>query len=73
MQNDKLELLKLGSLQHLGENMLAFLLRVAASSHLPKAKAMEEEDKTGLSAAIYFDILVRCNYRNFIIFSCLDS
>lgn len=53
--------------------MLAFLLRVAASSHLPKAKAMEEEDKTGLSAAIYFDILVHCNYRNFIMFSCLDT
>ncbi|PRQ58809.1 putative peptidase M28 [Rosa chinensis] len=56
-KNDKFELLQLGSLQHLGENMLAFLLRVAASSHLPKASTMEEEDKTGLSSAIYFDIL----------------
>ena len=58
MQNDKFELLQLGSLQHLGENMLAFLLRVAASSYLPKANVMQEEDKTGLSAAVYFDILV---------------
>ncbi|KAL6126468.1 hypothetical protein ACLB2K_074517 [Fragaria x ananassa] len=56
-KNDKFELLQLGSLQHLGENMLAFLLRVAASSYLPKANVMQEEDKTGLSAAVYFDIL----------------
>ncbi|OAY81982.1 hypothetical protein ACMD2_24079 [Ananas comosus] len=35
-QNDKLKLLKPGSLQHLGENILAFLLRTAMSSKLQK-------------------------------------
>ncbi|ONI23875.1 hypothetical protein PRUPE_2G213300 [Prunus persica] len=56
-KNDKLELLKLGSLQHLGENMLAFLLKIAASSHLPKVNTMVEEDNKGQSTAVYFDIL----------------
>jgi hypothetical protein len=58
MQNDKLELLKSGSLQHLGENMLSFLIHVASSSHLPKGNAIEEEENTGQNAATYFDILV---------------
>jgi hypothetical protein len=58
MQNDKLELLKPGSLQHLGENMLSFLIHVAASSHLPKSNTIEEEENTGLNAATFFDILV---------------
>lgn len=58
MQNDKFELLKSGSLQHLGENMLAFLLQIAASSHLPKGSAIEEGGSSGENAAIYFDILV---------------
>ncbi|EOY20504.1 Zn-dependent exopeptidases superfamily protein, partial [Theobroma cacao] len=40
-KNDKLELLKSGSLQHLGENMLSFLLQIASSSHLLKAKTMD--------------------------------
>lgn len=57
MQNDKLKLLKSGSLQHLGENMLAFLLHTAASSHLSKAKETEADESH--DAAIYFDILVR--------------
>lgn len=53
-KNDKLKLLKLGSLQHLGENMLAFLLHTASSSQLSKMAANEKrEDDT----AIYFDIL----------------
>ncbi|KAM7504429.1 hypothetical protein LguiB_003333 [Lonicera macranthoides] len=51
-KNDKLKLLKSGSLQHLGENMLAFLLRVAA-----KSKAKEADEKSGYDNAIYFDIL----------------
>ncbi|KAM1672807.1 hypothetical protein FF2_040604 [Malus domestica] len=55
-KNDKIELHTLGSLQHLGENMLAFLLKIAASSHLPKASAVVEENK-GETAVIYFDIL----------------
>ncbi|KAM0002230.1 putative peptidase M28 [Helianthus debilis subsp. tardiflorus] len=54
-KNDKLKLLKPGSLQHLGENMLAFLLHTAASSELAKGKAMAVNEKT--DAAIYFDIL----------------
>lgn len=58
MQNDKFELLKPGSLQHLGENMLAFLLQTARSSHLPKSSAMEEEENSGQSSAVFFDILV---------------
>ncbi|XP_047955819.1 endoplasmic reticulum metallopeptidase 1 [Salvia hispanica] len=52
-KNDKLELLQPGSLQHLGENMLAFLLRAAASPSLPENKAMESNEEK----AIYFDIL----------------
>lgn len=55
MQNDKLELLKPGSLQHLGENMLSFLIQVAASSHLSKGN---DEENTVQNAATYFDILV---------------
>lgn len=58
MQNDKLELLESGSLQHLGENMLSFLIHVAASSHIPKGNAIEEQENTGQNAATFFDILV---------------
>ncbi|KAM4094253.1 hypothetical protein ACJW30_06G182200 [Castanea mollissima] len=56
-KNDKLELLKQGSLQHLGENMLSFLIHSAASPHLPKGNAMEQEENKGQNAAIFFDIL----------------
>ncbi|KAI3470469.1 hypothetical protein Pfo_027132 [Paulownia fortunei] len=56
-KNDKLKLLKPGSLQHLGENMLAFLLHAAASSSLPKGKAMESDIESSQDKAIYFDIL----------------
>ncbi|KAG8380490.1 hypothetical protein BUALT_Bualt06G0020800 [Buddleja alternifolia] len=56
-KNDKLQLLKPGSLQHLGENMLAFLLHAAASSSLPKDKAMELDVEATNDQAIYFDIL----------------
>lgn len=56
-KNDKLNLLIPGSLQHLGENMLAFLLQTAASSELAKGKAMQVNDKTDSDPAIYFDIL----------------
>lgn len=58
VQNDKLKLLKPGSLQHLGENMLAFLLKVATSAHLPKGKATDSRGKSDQDTAIYFDILV---------------
>lgn len=56
-KNDKLKLLKPGSLQHLGENMLAFLLHTAASSQLSKGKAMAANEKSDDDTAIYFDIL----------------
>ncbi|XP_027363918.1 endoplasmic reticulum metallopeptidase 1 [Abrus precatorius] len=56
-KNDKLELLKTGSLQHLGENMLAFLLHVGASSHFPGGNSTEAEEDTSNNNAIYFDIL----------------
>ncbi|KAI3817653.1 hypothetical protein L1987_11449 [Smallanthus sonchifolius] len=56
-KNDKLKLLKAGSLQHLGENMLAFLLHTAASSQLSKGQAMAVNEKADSDAAIYFDIL----------------
>ncbi|GAY57344.1 hypothetical protein CUMW_178710 [Citrus unshiu] len=56
-KNDKLDLLKPGSLQHLGENMLAFLLQAASSTSLPKGNAMEKEGKTVHETAVYFDIL----------------
>ncbi|CAN1797941.1 Endoplasmic reticulum metallopeptidase 1 [Linum perenne] len=56
-KNDKLELLKRGSLQHLGENMLAFLVQVASSSDIPKAKTTTEDDNTSTETAVFFDIL----------------
>lgn len=59
LQNDKLELLKSGSLQHLGENMLAFLRQTAASSSLPGSnKVKETEEEEAHENAIYFDVLV---------------
>ncbi|ESW15697.1 hypothetical protein PHAVU_007G094700 [Phaseolus vulgaris] len=56
-KNDKLELLKTGSLQHLGENMLAFLLHIGASSHIPEGNSTEAEEDIIKNSAIYFDIL----------------
>ncbi|KAK4835909.1 hypothetical protein QYF36_016130 [Acer negundo] len=56
-KNDKLDLIQPGSLQHLGENMLAFLLRIGPSSHLPRSNVVEEEGKTDHEAVIFFDIL----------------
>ncbi|KAL1295251.1 hypothetical protein HN51_056140 [Arachis hypogaea] len=56
-KNDKLELLKKGSLQHLGDNMLAFLLHIGASADFPVGNATESEDDISNNNAIYFDIL----------------
>lgn len=56
-KNDKLNLLKPGSLQHLGDNMLPFLLQAAASSDLPKRKAVESEGSSVQETVTYFDIL----------------
>lgn len=38
--------------------MLAFLLQIAGSPHLPKGNATEEEGSAGQNNAMYFDILV---------------
>ncbi|XP_028782122.1 endoplasmic reticulum metallopeptidase 1 [Neltuma alba] len=56
-KNDKLALLKKGSLQHLGENMLAFLLHIAASPQFPRSNTTEAEEEISQNNAIYFDIL----------------
>ncbi|XP_047313520.1 endoplasmic reticulum metallopeptidase 1 [Impatiens glandulifera] len=56
-KNDKLELLKAGSLQHLGENMLAFLNHAAASPDFPKADAIGADSKIDQDSAVFFDIL----------------
>lgn len=58
MQNDKLKLLKPGSLQHLGENMLAFLIQSAMSTNLQN-KMEVKKDGIVQSQSIFFDILVR--------------
>ncbi|KAI3913589.1 hypothetical protein MKW92_043245 [Papaver armeniacum] len=57
IMNDKIELLRPGSLQHLGENMLAFLLETAGSSNIPKEKTVETGKDTSEDQAIFFDIL----------------
>ncbi|XP_077250715.1 uncharacterized protein LOC143890059 [Tasmannia lanceolata] len=55
-KNDKLDLLRTGSLQHLGENMLAFL-RQTGSTYIPKVKATESEDHVRQNQSVFFDIL----------------
>jgi len=70
VQNDKLELLTKGSLQHLGENMLAFLLHIGASSHFPEESSTESKEDISNSKAIYFDILVILGYANHMSFLC---
>ncbi|KAK6929195.1 Peptidase M28 [Dillenia turbinata] len=56
-KNDKLQLLRPGSLQHLGENVLAFLRQSASSSLLSGGGASDLHDKTAQDSAIYFDIM----------------
>lgn len=55
-KNDKLKLLKPGSLQHLGENMLTFLIHSATLNNLQKEMEVKTEN-IGQSKAIFFDIL----------------
>ncbi|XP_068652880.1 uncharacterized protein [Aristolochia californica] len=56
-KNDKLQLMKPGSLQHLGENMLAFL-RQAATSSIPLTGLTKESKEDGdLDQSVYFDVL----------------
>ncbi|KAL5990640.1 hypothetical protein ACLOJK_011543 [Asimina triloba] len=56
-KNDKLSLLKPGSLQHLGDNMLAFLLQTAASSYTPRRKEMKMREGNVYNQMVYFDVL----------------
>lgn len=51
-------LLKPGSLQHIGDNMLAFLLHSAASPKFLKDAQQRKQGKTEQDRAVYFDILV---------------
>jgi hypothetical protein len=52
-----MKLLTPGSLQHLGDNMLAFLLHTATSSKLDEN--IQSHESSDPNQAIYFDILVR--------------
>ncbi|KAI4382731.1 hypothetical protein MLD38_008656 [Melastoma candidum] len=53
-KNDKIKLLTSGSLQHLGENMLSFLIQTASSKDLSKAQVVKDDED---SSPVYFDIL----------------
>ncbi|VAH34510.1 unnamed protein product [Triticum turgidum subsp. durum] len=57
-KNDKMELLKPGSLQHNGENMLAFLLHAASSPKFMKDAHQAKQESTEQKKDIFFDILV---------------
>lgn len=56
-KNDKMKLLKPGSLQHIGDNMLAFLLHSAASSKFLKDAQQRKQENTEQDKAVFFDIL----------------
>ncbi|CAN6276315.1 unnamed protein product [Urochloa humidicola] len=56
-KNDKMKLLKPGSLQHNGENMLAFLLHSAASQSFLKNAQEQKKENTEKNKAVFFDIL----------------
>ncbi|KAG9445596.1 hypothetical protein H6P81_011724 [Aristolochia fimbriata] len=56
-KNDKLLLLKPGSLQHLGENMLAFLRQAATSSLTQTGMTIESKEDGNPDQSVYFDIL----------------
>ncbi|XP_019198437.1 PREDICTED: endoplasmic reticulum metallopeptidase 1-like [Ipomoea nil] len=59
-KNDKVALLKPGSLQHLGENLLPFLLQAASSSDLPTPnKTLSTGKSEDEDTVVYFDILGR--------------
>ncbi|CAM0903764.1 unnamed protein product [Alopecurus aequalis] len=56
-KNDKMELLKPGSLQHSGENMLAFLLHAASSPKFMKDAHEAKQESTEQKKAVFFDVL----------------
>nr|CAB3487673.1 unnamed protein product [Digitaria exilis] len=61
-QNDKMKLLKPGSLQHIGENMLDFLLHSAASPTFLKNAKQQKQGNAEKDKAVFFDILVGSSY-----------
>ncbi|XP_037480021.1 endoplasmic reticulum metallopeptidase 1-like [Triticum dicoccoides] len=56
-KNDKMEHLKPGSLQHNGENMLAFLLHAASSQKFMEDAHEAKQESVEQKKAIFFDIL----------------
>ena len=58
VQNDKIEFLTPGSLQHNGENMLAFLLHAASSPKFMEDAHEAKQESVEQKKAIFFDILV---------------
>nr|GMD32100.1 endoplasmic reticulum metallopeptidase 1 isoform X1 [Ipomoea batatas] len=59
-KNDKVDLLKVGSLQHLGDNMLPFLLHAATSSDFPTGMntlSQGNSEEEVVDTVVYFDIL----------------
>ncbi|XP_062226190.1 uncharacterized protein LOC133924597 [Phragmites australis] len=56
-KNDKMKLLKPGSLQHIGDNMIAFLLHTAASPKFLKDAQQQKQENTEQNKAVFFDIL----------------
>ncbi|TKW05487.1 hypothetical protein SEVIR_7G179300v4 [Setaria viridis] len=56
-KNDKMKLLKPGSLQHIGDNMLAFLLHSAASPNFLKNAQEQKKENTEQNKVVFFDIL----------------
>ncbi|KAF8702733.1 hypothetical protein HU200_032561 [Digitaria exilis] len=56
-KNDKMKLLKPGSLQHIGENMLDFLLHSAASPTFLKNAKQQKQGNAEKDKAVFFDIL----------------
>ncbi|XP_052152172.1 uncharacterized protein LOC127770478 isoform X1 [Oryza glaberrima] len=56
-KNDKMKHLKPGSLQHIGENMLAFLLHAAASPKFMKDAIQAKQEGAEKTKAVFFDIL----------------
>jgi hypothetical protein len=53
-----MELLKPGSLQHNGENMLAFLVHAASSPKFMKDAHQAKQESSEEKKAIFFDVLV---------------
>jgi hypothetical protein len=53
VQNDKMKLLKSGSSQHIGDNVLAFLLHAAASPKFLKDAQQRKQGNTEENKAVF--------------------